>query len=84
MVIDRRPVDREVTEADLLGGSRTIELTETAEEAVVGKTARVVEEVHVGKQATDHVETVRDTVRHTEVEVEQLGTDTATDTRKGY
>ena len=84
VVVDRRPVDRAVTEADLLGGDRTIELTETAEEAVVGKTARVVEEVRVGKQATDHVETVRDTVRHTEVEVEQLGTNTASDTRKGY
>ena len=73
VVVDRRPVDRAVTDADLRGGDRVIELTETAEEAVVGKTARVVEEVRVGKEATEHTETVRDTVRHTEVEVEQLG-----------
>lgn len=73
VVVDRRPVDRAVTDADLRGGDRVIELTETAEEAVVGKTARVVEEVRVGKEAMEHTETVHDTVRHTEVEVEQLG-----------
>ena len=73
VVIDRRPVDRAVTDADLRGGDRTIELTETAEEAVVGKTARVVEEVRVGKEASEHTETVRDTVRHTEVDVERVG-----------
>ena len=73
VVVDRRPVSRAVTNADLRDGDRVIELIETAEEAVVGKTARVVEEVRVGKEATEHTETVRDTVRHTEVEVEQLG-----------
>ena len=41
----------------------------------MSKTARVVEEVHVGKEESDRVETVRDSVRHTEVEVEQLDTD---------
>ena len=71
--VDRRPVDRAVTESDLLAqGDRVIELTETAEQVVVGKEARVVEEVRVGKEGVDRTETVRDTVRHTEVEVEQL------------
>ena len=51
-------------------------MTETAEEAVVGKTARVVEEVVVGKTATDRTETVTDTVRRTDVEVDDLTTDT--------
>jgi hypothetical protein len=44
-----------------------------AEEVVVGKRARVREEVVVGKDATERTETVRDNVRRTEVEVEQLG-----------
>ena len=73
MVIERTPVDRMATQADLAAqGARTIELTETAEEAVVGKTARVVEEVLIGKQTGEHTETIRDTVRRTEVELEEL------------
>ena len=71
-VVERRPVDRAVTDADLRAGDRTIELKETAEEAVVAKSARVVEEVRVGKQASEHTETIRDTVRHTEVDVESV------------
>ena len=71
--VDRRPVDRAVTDADLLSqGERVIELTETQEQVVIGKEARVVEEVRVGKEGLDRTETVRDTVRHTEVEVEQI------------
>jgi hypothetical protein len=48
-----------------------IEMTETVEELVINKQARVVEEVVVHKEVKDHVETVRDTVRRTNVEVEQ-------------
>lgn len=72
VTMERRPVDRAVTDNDLAFGNRTIELTETAEEAVIAKSARVVEEVLVGKQASEHVETIHDTVRKTEVEVEQI------------
>ncbi|MGI4758114.1 MAG: YsnF/AvaK domain-containing protein [Janthinobacterium lividum] len=72
VVMEHRPVDRVVTDSDVAFGNRTIELTETAEEVVLSKNARVVEEVLVGKTATDHVETVHDTVRRTEVEIEQL------------
>jgi stress response protein YsnF len=43
----------------------------TDEEAVVGKTARVKEEIVVHKEATDRVETVRDTVRRQDVEIER-------------
>ena len=53
---------------------RTIEMQAPSEEAVVGKEARVVEEIGVRKEATERVETVRDTVRHTEVEVEDTRT----------
>ena len=48
---------------------------------VIAKEARVVEEVVVGKTATDRVETVTDTVRRTDVEVEEIpGTTTTTGT----
>ena len=52
----------------------TIEMTETSEEAVVSKQARVVEEVIVGKDVQERAETVRDTVRRTDIDVEQLET----------
>ena len=81
VTLERRPVTdgRPVTDADFT--DKTIELTETAEEAVVSKTARVVEEVALGKTATDRTETVRDTIRKEEVEIEQIpGTATRTGT----
>ena len=49
---------------------RTIEMRETAEEAVVQKVANVREEVVVTKTAEEHTETVQDTVRRTEVDIE--------------
>ena len=70
--VARRAVNRPATAADFQSGNGSFEVRASGEEAVVGKTSRVVEEVTVGKQATDHAETVRDTVRKTEVEVEQL------------
>ena len=77
--VQRRPVNRAVTEADLTQlQSGTIEVTESAEQAVVSKEARVVEEVVVQKQAEEHVETVRDTVRRTDVDVEQVPGQTRT------
>ena len=77
--VSRNRVDRPVTDADLLlQGDRTIELTETAEEAVVGKSARVVEEIVVGKESTNRVETISDTVRHTEVDIEEVAPSTGT------
>lgn len=71
--VERRPVDRPATAADLADlQDRTIEVRETAEQAVVQKTARVVEEVRVGKTVEERTEQISDTVRHTEVEVEHL------------
>jgi len=54
----------------------TIEVIGTVEEPVVSKQARVVEEVVVGKDVQERTETIRDTVRRTDVDVEQLDTDT--------
>jgi uncharacterized protein (TIGR02271 family) len=67
--IDRRPVDRPATAADLKEGF--VEVRETAEEPVVAKTARVIEEVVVGKESSTRTETVYDTVRGTDVAVER-------------
>ncbi len=68
--IDRRAVDRPLSEADEAFRDRTIEVEERAEEPVVAKTARVVEEIDVSKTVDEHRETVTDTVRRTEVEIE--------------
>jgi uncharacterized protein (TIGR02271 family) len=71
--VERRPVDRPATEADLAAAKEgTIEVIETDEEAVVRKQARVVEEVVVRKDVQEQTETVRDTVRRTQVDVEPL------------
>jgi uncharacterized protein (TIGR02271 family) len=72
--VERWPVNRPVTEADLRAFREgTIEVTERAEEPVVSKQARVIEEVAVGKDVAKRTETVRDTVRRTEVDVEETG-----------
>ncbi len=70
VVMERRAVDRPATEADFTTGTGVVEVRAMGEEAVVGKTSRVVEEVLVGKQASDRTEQITDTVRHTEVDVE--------------
>lgn len=71
--VDRRPADRPATEADFRSGTGgAIEMQEFAEEAVVGKTARVVEEVRIGKETTQRTENIRDSVRRTEVDVEPI------------
>lgn len=69
IVIERRPVDRPATAADFANAEGTVTLTETAEEAVVGKQARVVEEINVGKKVNTRTETIQETVRETEVDV---------------
>ena len=71
VTVERHPVDRAATAADLAAfQERTIEARATNEEAVIGKEARIVEEIGVRKEAADRVETVRDTVRKTQVEVD--------------
>lgn len=72
--VERRPVDRPATEADLAGGEeKTLEMRETSEEPVVEKNARVVEEVQLRKDVEERTENVRDTVRRTEVDVDEKG-----------
>ena len=79
VVVNRTPVNRPATEADFTAFKEgQIEVTESAERAVVAKEAHVVEEVSLGKQVTEREETIRDTVRNTEVDVEQIPGNTQT------
>ena len=70
--IERRPVNRVVGAGDDAFRDRSIELRATGEEAVVGKQAVVTEEIAVRKDVSQRTEEVRDTVRHTEVDVERV------------
>lgn len=65
--VDRKAVDRPANAADF--ATETITVKETAEEAVVAKDARVVEEITIGKDTDTRTETIHETVRETEVEV---------------
>ena len=78
VTIERHPVtDGRVADATAFaGGDKVIEMTETSEQAVVGKTARVVEEIGLRREGVDRTETVRDTVRKEEVEVAQVPAET--------
>jgi uncharacterized protein (TIGR02271 family) len=72
--VEHRRVDRPASEQDMnmFREGRQIDLTETVEEPVIAKEAHVVEEVIISKEIVDHPETIRDTVRRTDVEVERL------------
>src|SRR5450830_488663 len=60
--IERRPVDQPISAAEVASfEDKSIELRETAEEAVVEKSV------------SEHEQQIADTVRRTEVEMEQLG-----------
>ncbi|WP_046864682.1 YsnF/AvaK domain-containing protein [Microvirga massiliensis] len=73
--VERRPVEGSMR-AGMVGSDedlfreRTIEMEERSEEPVVSKEARVKEELVLKKDVEQRQETVKDTVRRTEVEVE--------------
>jgi uncharacterized protein (TIGR02271 family) len=72
--VERRPADRELRpeEAEAAFAEKTIEMLGTSEEASVRKEARVVGEVSLGKRVEERKETVKDSVRRSEVEVEEI------------
>jgi len=78
--VDRRPVDlaAEAGDRDRIR-EQSVEVTEMAEEPVVQKRTRVREEVVVGKETSSRTEQIHDTVRRTEVEVEQLNRESGGD-----
>ncbi|WP_333896976.1 YsnF/AvaK domain-containing protein [Mixta calida] len=69
----RTAVDEPAYLSDVDWSEKTIEVEESHEVPTVSKTARIKEEVGVRNETSEHVETVKDTVRRQEVEVEQTG-----------
>ncbi len=61
--------------ADIDWADKSIEVVETAEQALVSKTAKVVEEIALKKIGSDHVQTLHEKVRHQEATIEHLGPD---------
>jgi len=79
--VQRNPVDRPASEADFTTFKEgEMHVTEHAEVPVVNKEARVVEEVSLGKDVDERTETVRDTVRKTEVDIDNLDDKSSSDT----
>jgi stress response protein YsnF len=71
--VERQPVNRPVSDADMRNFKEgDIELTERSEVPVVNKEARVVEEVKLNKDVTERDETIRDTVRNTDIDIDRL------------
>lgn len=74
VIVERRPATGTTAAAGLMDGQdRELEIIERHEEPVVAKRAKAVEEVVVRKEQSDRTETVRDTLRRTEVDVDQDG-----------
>ena len=57
---------------DIDWADEDIEVVESAEHALVNKTARIVEEIGLKQVGTEHVETIRDKIRRQQVEIQQL------------
>ena len=68
----RRAVTDPAYVGDVDWEDRTIEVVETAEQALVSKTARVVEEISLKKVGSEHVETVHEKLRRQQAEIEQV------------
>jgi len=67
----RRAVADPTVLKDIDWSDKVIEVVEMAEEAVVSKSTRLAEEVIIRKEGSDRVETVHDTVRRQQIEVER-------------
>jgi len=68
--VSRRTLDQPVAGAEWDSVQESIEMTERSEEAVIGKSSHIVEEVLIKKVVDPREEVVRDTLRKTEVRVE--------------
>jgi stress response protein YsnF len=80
--VSRRPADRPATEEDKATGEFDFETRDTAEEPVVDKQARGTEEVVVRHKSSDQTRTVKDDVRRTDVDVEEVDDEGKTTTDK--
>lgn len=78
VTVERHKVDRPVDGATAFQEG-SFDVTTRAEVPVVEKEARVVEEVVIDKELTERTETVRETVKRTDVEVGEINTSDAAD-----
>ncbi|WHQ73642.1 DUF2382 domain-containing protein [Pantoea sp. Lij88] len=75
--IFRRPVSETGSPANVDWSEKTVEVEETHEQPVVNKTAQIIEEVVLRKEASDRVETINDSVRRQEVDIDHASADHA-------
>jgi Domain of unknown function (DUF2382) len=61
---------RDPGNSDISG--RTPWMMDTREEAVISKMGRVIEEVVIGKEVAEKIETIRETLRRTDVQIEEV------------
>lgn len=75
--VERMRVDRPLADSDAerFLHDDMVEMSSKAELPVIEKRAHVVEEIHLRKMAEEHVERIRDTVRHTDADITQLPPD---------
>lgn len=70
--VERRVVDRPIDGSDDPFREESIAMKISAEEPLISKRAHVVEEIHVRKDRTERTETVRDSLRRTDVDISEL------------
>ena len=73
--IFRRPVTETGSSGSVDWSEKTVEVEETHEQPVINKTAEIIEEVVLRKEASDRVETINDSVRRQEVDIDHASTD---------
>ena len=73
--IFRRPLSETGAPDQVDWSEKTIEVEETHEQPVVNKTAQIIEEVVLRKEQSDRVETINDSVRRQEVDIDRASPD---------
>jgi stress response protein YsnF len=68
----RKAISQPAELTDVDWADSELEVIETKEQALVNKTARVVEEISLRKKGDDHVETIHEKLRRQQAEVEQV------------
>lgn len=73
--VQRRSVDRPIADTDEAYRDRIFDLDSAVEEPYLTKTARVVEEIRIHKDVTERVEHIHDTLRNTDVSINERRAD---------
>lgn len=68
----RKAVSQPASIADVDWSDKEMEVAETKEQALVKKTAKVVEEISLRTKGDDHIETIHEKLRRQQAEIEQL------------